>query len=126
MPQPTSKEGQGAIRILGREYQTTAVAPSAMTNLEMGLCDNKSQNIFYSTDQSELELADTILHETLHAIDYIAGLDMSEHQVRHLAACLVGVLQDNPEFAQWLIKDKNVKPKESNRKRTKRSPRGTR
>ena len=119
------------IRILGRDYAIDMVSPTRFTQMELGMCDNKNQIIHLATDQTPIEAADTLLHEVIHAIDFLVGLDLSEHQVRHLAATLLGVLQDNPEIAEWLIADKtqeridNEQPK-SIRKRTRKPARGSR
>jgi len=50
------------------------------------------------------ELRDTLLHETIHAIDYIAQIGLEEKQVHALASLLLCVLKDNKEFSRWLIK----------------------
>lgn len=117
---------EDSIRILGRDYSVVYVPPSGFSQVELGLCDNKTQTLSIASDQTPIEAADTLLHEVIHAIDWIVGLELSEHQVRHLSATLVGVLQDNPEFAQWLIQDKTWERKQyeqkSRRKRTKRTP----
>ena len=103
------------------------VPPSPLLHANLGECCNKTQTISVATDQTPIEAADTLLHEVVHAIDWIVGLDLTEHQVRHLSATLLGVLQDNPEFAEWLIMDKTQERKkledESKRKRTKRTSR---
>jgi hypothetical protein len=96
------------LRILGRDYEIKYVPPSGFSHMELGLCDNKTQTISIATDQTPIEATDTFLHEVIHAIDWIIGLELSEHQVRHLAATLVGVIQDNPEWADWLVQDKTL------------------
>ncbi len=113
------------LRILGRDYRVLYVPPTGLTHAESGLCDNKTQTLTIATDQTPIEAADTFLHEVVHAIDWIIGLELSEHQVRHLSATLIGVFQDNPEWAQWLIQDKTQEreeyEKQCNRKRTRKS-----
>jgi hypothetical protein len=59
-----------------------------------------------------VEQRDTVVHELFHAIDQFLVLGMSERQVRLLATALVGIFQDNPEFAAYVtenFKDTNTK-----------------
>jgi len=97
-----------SLRILGRDYNINYVPPSDFQQMEMGICDNKSQTISISLEQTPIEATDTFIHEVFHAIDYLVGLDLSEHQVRHLASTFTGILQDNPEWAKWIIQNKSV------------------
>ena len=96
------------LRILGRDYKITYVPPSALSVNELGTCNNFSQEICLSLNQSPIEATDTFIHEVFHALDYIVGLDLTEHQVRHLASTFIGVIQDNPEWASWVIQDKTL------------------
>ena len=52
-------------------------------------------------------VADTLLHETLHAIWWTAGLKDSDDEERVVSALGVGltqVLRDNPWLLKWLAK----------------------
>ncbi len=77
----------------------------------MGSCENTDLTIYIESGHAEIEEADTVLHEVLHAICYTMKIDLEpdveEKVVATLATGLIGVLQDNPEFAKWLIKNKN-------------------
>jgi hypothetical protein len=60
-----------------------------------------------ATGQPAFATRDTVLHELMHAILAQAGHsrggdEVEEALVGPLATGLVGVLQDNPEFAHWL------------------------
>lgn len=115
------------LRILGRDYRINYVPPTNFQPMEIGLCDNSTQTISIGLNQTPIEATDTFVHEVFHAIDFLTGLGMTEHQVRHLASTFVGVLQDNPEWAAWVVQDKtlereqNEKPKRAT-KRTTLSP----
>lgn len=72
----------------------------------MGLCNNMAQVIDIDEDGSPLEVADSVLHETLHGICYTMKLGFDEETeekfVSAVATGLMGVFQDNPEYAQWI------------------------
>lgn len=96
-----------AIRIFGRTFSISYVPPSPLSNASVGLCDGYSQAIHIEDGQPPFEETDSVLHEVLHAIRYAMKLDLApeteERVVAAFASGLAGVLQDNPEFAQWLI-----------------------
>jgi hypothetical protein len=66
--------------------------------------------IDYRTRLSPIDKRDTILHELMHAIRSTQGREyggeVEEDYVRSLATGLIGVFDDNPEFAKWLITHK--------------------
>lgn len=98
-----------SVRVAGRDYSIDYVLPHPLGTEATGICDNMAQKIVCLEGLTPLEEGDTVLHEVIHAVDFVAGLDLQERQVRHLATILLGVLQDNPQFATWLAQPKNVK-----------------
>jgi hypothetical protein len=94
------------VKILGREYTITYVSPSPLNTAYMGLCDNSRQLIYIEDYQTQVEEADTVLHEVIHAIRNMARLDipadLEEQMVATTATGLISVFHDNPEFAQWV------------------------
>lgn len=100
------------IRIFGRTYTFSYERAGGLGQDRVGSCDNFHQIITIDDQQSLIEEADTVLHEVFHAIFYTMkiGLDMDteEKVVSAMATGVVGVLQDNPEFAQWLIENKSA------------------
>lgn len=66
--------------------------------------------ILIAEEQEGVELADTAVHELLHAVWRYYGLtdnvsipdDVEEQVVSVLAHGLVQVMRDNPEFIDWL------------------------
>lgn len=79
-----------------------------------GLCRYEQAVIDCVTKQTPFNARDTLLHETFHAIlaqqgRTTFGNEEEELYVRALATGLMGVLQDNPEFAEWLIEP--IQPK---------------
>lgn len=70
----------------------------------------KKSKIEIATGQTPLNVKDTVLHEIMHAIlvkqGHIGGCfedETEEKYVNALSTGIVGVLQDNPELAEWLI-----------------------
>lgn len=73
------------------------------TTVLAGESNAHKQTIHYKSDQGKEVLKDTMLHETIHVIDYDCQLEMSERQVHALASNLLSTLRHNKEFAKWLI-----------------------
>jgi hypothetical protein len=95
-----------AVRIAGRDWSVRMLPRKKMkgdlglTHLDRGLID-------VATRQGLFDTRDTLLHEVFHAIlrqqgRTTEGDETEELYVRALATGLMGVLQDNPEFAKWL------------------------
>lgn len=96
------------VRVFGRNYIVNY--PASYTGMkELGNIDHHSMVINILDHQLSIEEADTVLHEVLHAIEYTMDLELSEHQIRTLATGLIGVFQDNPEFAKYITADKSNK-----------------
>lgn len=71
-----------------------------------GLCFFDRHLIQVAPGQRPIEETDTVLHEVFHALLYCQGREYAgrteETFVRALATGFTGLLQDNPEFLQWL------------------------
>jgi len=96
-----------ALRIGGREWPVRYLPRSKMEG-NLGLTHYDKGCIDVATGQPAFDTRDTLLHEAFHAIlaqqgRENQGSEEEELYVRALATGLMGVLQDNPEFAQWLI-----------------------
>lgn len=96
------------VRVFGRVYSVVYVKDSSLGLSDMGRCDDAKQLIHVQDGLTPIEEADTVLHEVIHGIDYVMGLGLEERQVRGLGAALVGLFQDNPQFAKYLSQEKNV------------------
>ena len=99
------------VRIFGRDYSIHFHAFSPLNDSDLGNCNNIHQVINIADGLSPVEEADTLLHEVLHGIVYTTHLELSYEQeervVATLATGLMGGLQDNPRFAQWLIQSRD-------------------
>lgn len=62
-----------------------------------------SPHIKCSAQLSKRMTAHTLLHESIHAISEMHGLELSECQVRTLEVHIGGLLRDNPKLARALI-----------------------
>lgn len=105
LPRPES------VRILGRTYSITYFTHNVLNQSYLGMCDHHTHTIHAADNQPAVEEADTLLHEVFHAIRQSMRVtidpDTEELLVTALATGLIGVLQDNPAFAAWLIADRN-------------------
>lgn len=104
------------------DYRVVAV--SAMTAKEVLTADPDDLGSFhviegvkYHPCLSGVELADTVLHEIMHAVvkfrtlRYAAGEDIHEHEERvvtNMAHAMTQIFRDNPEFARWYMETINV------------------
>jgi hypothetical protein len=95
-----------SVRVLGKQHRINYKPSEEMQNC-YGLCFNGKQRIDIQGDLPPGEEADTVLHEVLHAILFQMAVllppDVEEQFVRSSASGLYAVLQDNPQFAKWLI-----------------------
>jgi len=94
------------LQILGKNYAVQFVNPAPLADDEhqdCGRCLDSEQRILVQYDlPPELE-RDTVLHETIHAIDYVLQLELTERQVSVLASGLLAVLKANPSLAPYLV-----------------------
>lgn len=82
---------------------------------EFGSCDTVTQTIVLSSNQTAQSVADTLLHEILHAIWTESGLFMhkrpdEETIVRTMSTWLRMVLRDNPHAAAFIFDAEGLWP----------------
>jgi len=84
--------------VMGKKYDISTYTPTheglAEGSFNSGLSHHTKQSIKISTDQPEDGIADTLLHEILHAIDYQTQLELTERQVHVLATALLQTVWD--------------------------------
>lgn len=71
-----------------------------------GLCDKGKHVISIHPDQSPARLRSTLMHELLHALCDLTGVDddkAEERIVTVTAPALLSLLRDNPKLLDWLI-----------------------
>lgn len=94
------------LRINGNSYRVSFLPEEALPDA-LGQHHADSATIEVRKGLTPFIEKDTLLHEVFHAIRSAQGFEygeaVEEGYVRSLATGLVGVLQDNPSFAKWLI-----------------------
>jgi Zn-dependent peptidase ImmA (M78 family) len=87
------------IKVLGRRVQ---IKMDEITDYGRLSADGKTITI--NQDLQDDDLLDTLLHELLHVIFSVLGIDLEEEEalVHQLAAVLSAVLIDNPELREWV------------------------
>ena len=99
LPLPSS------VRILGKDVSieySELEFPDGET--AAGDMSEEKLAIRISPGQLPIEEMDTVMHETVHALDYILNLGLTERQVHMLGSGLIGLFQDNPEFAVFVTR----------------------
>ncbi len=92
---------EAAIDKAGRESQAEL----------LGHCEHRTTTIILRPDQSASMLADSVLHEVLHAITSVTGIandlghDDDEAMVNRLSPALLDALQRNPTLTAYLTGD---------------------
>lgn len=83
----------------------------AMRRDMIGVCDHVNLTLSIDPSQASDQMADTVLHETLHAIVRMVGLnsgdeewgyDREENVVSRLAPALLDLLRRNPDLVTFL------------------------
>lgn len=67
----------------------------------------KNHEIDFDEAMVEPEKANTILHEVLHAIVHVWGIEFKDSEqeetiVNSMSSAMVTIIKDNPEFIMWL------------------------
>jgi len=116
MPAPTE------IKILGLNYNIKFVPLDDVGNDKLGWCDCTSLLIYIAKDQPKSALANTFLHEVIHAINYGMGISSGDEEnlTNRLANGLCAVWKENPEVFKWwasTVKEPVKRKPKSNAKR---------
>lgn len=95
------------LKIVGREYNVVKVEEY---DEKVGGVDFENSTIVVKDGQQRLLEADTLLHESLHIIDEIFQLELSERQVYCITSGLIALLRDNPALVSY-INDALISPR---------------
>lgn len=96
------------VRICGVDYAVVDKTAAEMPN-HWGEYHESLQELWIRDDCTDDNRANTILHEVLHAMSDVYGMDLKERQVFILANTLIGLCRDNPDYAQLFFGPKPVK-----------------
>jgi hypothetical protein len=96
-----------SLKIVGREYD---VVKLDYDNEQVGGVDFDNCTIGIKSGQQKLLEADTLLHESLHIIDEIFQLELTERQVYCVVSGIMALLRDNETLLPY-INDALVSPR---------------
>jgi hypothetical protein len=70
---------------------------------KLGWCDFSTLTIYVAEDQPRTALANTFLHEVIHAINYGMGISSADEEnlTNRLANGLCATWRENPEAFKW-------------------------
>lgn len=80
--------------------------PSREMPDQLGLCLSDTQQIWLCETNSDETMLNVLLHESIHTIDHVYNLDMTERQVAVLATALISFARDNPKIAAQIFAPK--------------------
>lgn len=96
-------------KVISVGYRTYGINPLEMADHEMtekyGWCDKVNNQIYVYTSNDPMVVADTLLHEVLHAVWFHMGLDDKHDEeavVNRLSTGLTTVLYDNPDIIDFV------------------------
>jgi hypothetical protein len=96
-----------SVRVIGSTYKIIPVVGEKWDDCD-GYMELGSHTIAVREEERVLAYQqDTVLHETVHAIDETLNLGMTGAQVSQMSSILLAVLKDNPEYTKWLLQDEN-------------------
>lgn len=89
--------------ILGAEYDVVIRDDDHFGEAYHGTYDSRHQQINLYANLPDTRMAETLLHEVVHALDDALDLGLEERQVQVLSRGLFTVLRDNRDFGEMLI-----------------------
>jgi hypothetical protein len=92
------------VKVLGKTFKVIPLREDEHEDAD-GVMKLDEQVLGVRDKPAKEYMADTLLHETIHAIDETLVLKMTERQVSNVASVLLQVLKDNPEFTKWILQD---------------------
>ncbi len=103
MTLPTLVVPPSTINILGKKFTIICMQPDCEHTGD-GYMELQTQQIGVRLQPANDYNQDTGLHEVIHAVDEILSIGLKEKQVHQLAAGLIAVIKNNPDFVEWLTK----------------------
>jgi len=118
------------VNVLGLQYQVKWTDKDDSGGDKLGWCDFTGLNIYIIEEQPKTALANTFLHELIHAVHYGMGINSTDEEnlTNRITNGICAVWADNPDAFKWvasmLTPRKKAKRKSTNakaRKVTKRT-----
>jgi hypothetical protein len=99
-----------SIKIGPYRYQVkvTSLDPFGAGDINYGITQREHQVILLEEEQADDAMADSLLHEVLHAIIFVSGYnemnnDEEEDLVARISPFLLSVIRDNRAFIRFLM-----------------------
>lgn len=93
------------VRICGRKFKISFQKPKNMgqnfSNAGRVVCD--LQRIWVDSTNAMGRQKEVLLHEIIHAIDFLTAIGLTEAQTHALANGLFTVMVDNPKVEKWIL-----------------------
>lgn len=91
------------IKVLGLTYKIKFVPLEDVGNDKLGWCDCTTLQLYIGEGQPKSALANTFLHEVIHAINYSMGIASGDEEnlTNRLANGLCAVWKENPDVFKW-------------------------
>lgn len=94
------------VRIIGKYYSVNPVSGRQFSgNEHYGEIDYANQRVLYDEEQSGEQLKDTLIHESVHGIDYAMQIGLEERQVAALGTGFYAWMVENKRLVRWIIGD---------------------
>ena len=93
-----------SVRILNLTYKIKDVDETERIAAEAdGWCDFTTQTIALCTNLTDQAMADTFLHECIHAVGYAMGVEWKREEIvaHRVATGLCMMWKDNPNVFKW-------------------------
>jgi hypothetical protein len=113
------------VNVLGLQYQVKWTDKDDSGGDKLGWCDFTGLNIYIIEEQPKTALANTFLHELIHAVHYGMGINSTDEEnlTNRITNGICAVWADNPDAFKWvalmLTPKKKAKRKSTNGKRKK-------
>jgi len=91
------------IKVLGFTYTVQFVSSDESGGDKLGWCDFTNLQIYIINGQPKSGLANTFLHEVIHAVNYCMGITSGKEEqlTNRLANGFCAVWKENPEALKW-------------------------
>ena len=91
------------ITIQGRPWSLQFHTKTNMPDC-LGMTNYEDQVIMIRDNLEQVTMADTVIHELIHATTTTLGVELTEQQVHQTATALTEVMANNPELFALIIK----------------------
>lgn len=92
------------IDILGKQFQVKYQKPGGLDPQAAGRIVNDLQKIWIDKTNHPQRQREVLLHEIVHAFDFLGNLGIGEENTGRLAHLLFHFLRSNPDAVGWITK----------------------